>query len=257
MSSKTRPLLEGGATEKERSQREPRTRFEIEREVVSYSSMNRRLGTALSWAVDTLMEGAGDLPSDPLMTTSTGSTKRREALECVAYVRDVLRMGQVIPVSQLEEDRLLGETEYHRPDSPVVPAFPTRAANGPSLDGTVKPSRQVFTSCQSNRDSTPASSLTRAPLISTPPSTNTFRGASTNTSQLEHSLASLFDRKPKETVGVRASSEVSEVLQRHPSLSSYDSQGPNARNPFIGINAQDSDDAAHLSQKYQSDPLRG
>lgn len=321
MSSKIRPRLDREATKKERSQWEPRTRFEIEREVVSYSSMNRRLSQALSWAVDAL-EDAGDLPSDPLMKASTGPTKRREALECLAYIRDVLGTGQAMPVSQLEEERLLGETEYRRlreeqaktgyydtlhfntrndpgddnimsksaaqgrSSSPVDPIIPAPAAQGPILDSMAKPlSRQALASYQSNRDSTPAPSLTRGPPISPLPLTTTPRAPK----NIQPPHASLFDRKLTEAAAVsgtpvapfsirtpssfdagrtvrgvpqsspnpRVSSERSYVLRRPQSLSLYSSEGPNASSLSNGSNAQDSDDVARMPQKYQSDPLRG
>ncbi|KAF8334135.1 rab-GTPase-TBC domain-containing protein [Cantharellus anzutake] len=235
MTSKTRPSLERDGTEgMDKPPWEPRTRFEIEREVAAYSSMNKRLGKALSWVVDTLLQGAEDTP-DPLSENSAESAKRREALECLAYTRDLLNADQATPASQLDEERLLGETEYHSLREERAKAgqynslsgknsegstsaqeplgrraaltFPARAAQGVVLDSASKPvSRQVLASYQSNRNSTPTATLTRTPLISPPPSTNAFRNISTSIHKPDRSLASHFDGKPKETVAVSSAS---------------------------------------------------
>ncbi|KDQ06749.1 hypothetical protein BOTBODRAFT_621649 [Botryobasidium botryosum FD-172 SS1] len=90
----------GGQASEERPPWEPRTRFDMEREAASLRAMQKKLGEAVGWAVDTLLQGEGDM-----------EPKKREALACLAYVREVLGRGSVV---ELEEDRLVGEEELAR-----------------------------------------------------------------------------------------------------------------------------------------------
>ena len=84
---------------------EPRTRFEIEREMSQLKSGNKRLGEALQWVVDVMLQDESDAQDlDQLRK------KKREALESLAYVRDAL-MGHV---TELEDERLFGEEELHK-----------------------------------------------------------------------------------------------------------------------------------------------
>lgn len=62
--------------------------------------MNKKLGRALTWSVDALLQsGEGD----------EVEKRKREALECLAYVRDVLNEGRL--PNDLDDDLLLRERE--------------------------------------------------------------------------------------------------------------------------------------------------
>ncbi|KAK2466961.1 hypothetical protein APHAL10511_001219 [Amanita phalloides] len=89
----------------ERPPWEPRTRFEIEREMSQLRSNNKRLGEALGWVVDVMLQDESGVQDLERLRR-----RRREALESLAYVRDAL-MGEVC---ELEEDRLFGEEELRR-----------------------------------------------------------------------------------------------------------------------------------------------
>ena len=66
------------------------------------------MGDTVGWIVDTLLLDEGDATDDPAKRTV--QTRKREALECLAYVRDVLKGT----VTEVEDDRLLGEEEARR-----------------------------------------------------------------------------------------------------------------------------------------------
>jgi TBC1 domain family protein 5 len=87
---------------------EPRTRFEIEKEISALRLRDKRLGGSLTWIVDTLLQ-------DEEGRSETGHVERikatkREALECLAYVRDALNGANI----ELDEERLFGEQEFRR-----------------------------------------------------------------------------------------------------------------------------------------------
>ncbi|KAI0747622.1 RabGAP/TBC [Daedaleopsis nitida] len=92
----------------ERPPWEPRTRREMEREVVQAVAVQRKLGDAVGWIVDTLLLDDGDITDDA--AKKKVAKRKREALESLAYVRDVLKGT----VAQIENDRLLGEEEVKR-----------------------------------------------------------------------------------------------------------------------------------------------
>ncbi|KAF8921373.1 rab-GTPase-TBC domain-containing protein, partial [Mucidula mucida] len=81
---------------------EHRSRLDMEREIASLRVVNKRLGDSLSWIVDVLLLDESGTPDPGLL-----KKKRREAVESLAYVRDVL----VSNATDVEEDRLIGEEE--------------------------------------------------------------------------------------------------------------------------------------------------
>ncbi|KAF8628362.1 hypothetical protein AX15_003897 [Amanita polypyramis BW_CC] len=84
---------------------EPGTRFEIEKEMSRLRSNNKRLGEALGWVVDVMLQDESDAQDLARLRA-----QKREALESLAYVRDAL-MGNV---AELEDERLFGEEELSR-----------------------------------------------------------------------------------------------------------------------------------------------
>ena len=90
-------------TTEERPPWEPRTRFEVEREISELRALNKKLGKGLGWAVDALLQ-SGESPEI--------ENRKREAVECLAYVRDVLNTAKV--PTDLDEERLFGEEELNR-----------------------------------------------------------------------------------------------------------------------------------------------
>jgi len=74
---------------------------EMEKEIVELKMLQRRLGDSVGWIVDTLLldDDSGQLIKE----------RKREAVECLSYVRDALK--GTVPPSQIEEDRLVGEEE--------------------------------------------------------------------------------------------------------------------------------------------------
>ncbi|KAI0261038.1 rab-GTPase-TBC domain-containing protein [Gloeopeniophorella convolvens] len=92
----------------ERPPWEPRTRFEMEHDVARLRTVQRTLGTSVSWIVDTLLLGEdGNQPEERLKKIKEN---KREALEALAYVRDVLLSGE----TEVDEERLMSEEEYKR-----------------------------------------------------------------------------------------------------------------------------------------------
>ncbi|KAJ7097997.1 RabGAP/TBC [Mycena belliarum] len=98
------PLLDERPPE-ERPPWEPKSRLEIEREITSLQSANRRLGQSLGWAVDVLLQDETDSKDLPRLQRS-----KREALEAISYVRDILTRN----LTEIEEERLFGEEELAR-----------------------------------------------------------------------------------------------------------------------------------------------
>ncbi|KAJ7452501.1 rab-GTPase-TBC domain-containing protein [Mycena galericulata] len=89
----------------ERPPWEPKSRLEIEREIAKLQSTNRRLGQSLGWAVDVLLQDEAETKDLERLKSS-----KREALEAISYVRDVLTRNQ----TEIEEDRLFSEAETAR-----------------------------------------------------------------------------------------------------------------------------------------------
>ena len=70
----------------------------------------RKLGDAVGWIVDTLLLDEGEIKDDAAKKTL--HKRKQEALESLAYVRDILK-GTVVEV---EDDRLVGEEEVGMDD---------------------------------------------------------------------------------------------------------------------------------------------
>ncbi|KII88983.1 hypothetical protein PLICRDRAFT_40606 [Plicaturopsis crispa FD-325 SS-3] len=101
------PLVDERPVE-ERPPWEPRTRFEIEKEMSEMRSRNKLIGDSVSWIVDVLLQDEGDAIDAARLAAIR--SRKREALESLSYVRDVLHSD----VRDLDEERLLGEEEYRK-----------------------------------------------------------------------------------------------------------------------------------------------
>ncbi|KAJ7685110.1 rab-GTPase-TBC domain-containing protein [Mycena polygramma] len=89
----------------ERPPWEPKSRLEIEREIGSLHSTNKRLGESLGWAVDVLLQDQAEATDLQRLQNS-----KREALEAISHVRDILIGNR----TEIEEERLFGEEEIAR-----------------------------------------------------------------------------------------------------------------------------------------------
>jgi TBC1 domain family member 5 len=87
---------------------EPRTRFEVERDAAQLRAVQRTLGASVSWIVDTLLLDEDDDQSEERAKKVRES--KREALEALAYVRDVLLSGS----TDVDEERLMSEEEFKK-----------------------------------------------------------------------------------------------------------------------------------------------
>jgi len=85
---------------------EPRTRFEVERDAAQLRAVQRTLGASVSWIVDTLLLDEG--PDQSEERTRKVREGKREALEALSYVRDVLLSGS----TEIDEERLMSEEDY-------------------------------------------------------------------------------------------------------------------------------------------------
>ncbi|KAG6818159.1 hypothetical protein H0H87_000064 [Tephrocybe sp. NHM501043] len=103
-SEATFPLTDERAPE-ERPPWEPRTRFEMERDISTLHSKNKRLGDSLGWIVDVLLQDEAEAAEPQRL-----KKQKQEALESLSYVRDVL-LGNI---NEIEEGRLVGEEELRR-----------------------------------------------------------------------------------------------------------------------------------------------
>ncbi|THH21112.1 hypothetical protein EW146_g377 [Bondarzewia mesenterica] len=96
------PLVDERPPE-ERPPWEPRTRFEMEKGISDMKALQKHLGESVGWIVDTLLLDEGEKASEDQIKNI--QARKREALESLAYVRDIL-LGSVVDV---EEDRLVSE----------------------------------------------------------------------------------------------------------------------------------------------------
>ncbi|KZV99115.1 RabGAP/TBC [Exidia glandulosa HHB12029] len=87
-------------TPEERPPWEPKPRLEIEKEMLELRAQQKHLSESVGWALDVLLQGEGGV-----------EPRKREALEALSYVRDLLAMGAVASVGNVDEDRLFGEEE--------------------------------------------------------------------------------------------------------------------------------------------------
>ena len=81
-------------------------RFEVERDIAQLRSVQRTLGASVSWIVDTLLLDGDAGQSDERAKKVQES--KREALEALAYVRDLLISGST-DVDEDETARALGQ----------------------------------------------------------------------------------------------------------------------------------------------------
>ncbi|TFY80327.1 hypothetical protein EWM64_g3677, partial [Hericium alpestre] len=102
------PLLDERPHE-ERPPWEPRTRFEMERDVTQMRNLQKQMGQSVSWIVDTLLQDEDSAKESPDQIKRI-QTRKRDALESLSYVRDVL-MGSV---NSVDEERLFDEEEFKR-----------------------------------------------------------------------------------------------------------------------------------------------
>jgi TBC1 domain family member 5 len=86
----------------ERPAREVRTRFEMERDISEVRSRDKSLGESLAWIVDILLQDESEAQD-----AQSIKMQKREALESLSYVRDVLMLNTM----KLDEDRLIGGEE--------------------------------------------------------------------------------------------------------------------------------------------------
>ncbi|KAG6889306.1 hypothetical protein C0995_001962 [Termitomyces sp. Mi166 len=81
---------------------ESRSRLEMEGEISTLRSTNKRLGDSLGWIVDVLLQDEAEA-TEPRRLRK----QKQEALESLSYVRDVL-LGSV---DEIDDSRLVGEEE--------------------------------------------------------------------------------------------------------------------------------------------------
>lgn len=103
------PLIDERPPE-ERPPWEPRSRFEMEKEIRDLQVLQKRLGDAVSIAVDALLQDEGDRRD--LDRLKVLQARKREAIESLAYVRDLL--NGAASTTGIDDERLLGEDEYVR-----------------------------------------------------------------------------------------------------------------------------------------------
>ena len=80
----------------------------MEKDVADMKALQKRLGESVGWIVDTLLLDEGENAAED--QAKKIRARKREALESLAYVRDVLRGS----VTDIEEERLVGEEEFRR-----------------------------------------------------------------------------------------------------------------------------------------------
>lgn len=86
----------------ERPTWDTRSRFETERGLTQLQARDRRLGESLGWIVDALLQDESEARDAEQL-----KRQKREALETLSYVRDVL-MNNIV---SLDPDMLVGEEE--------------------------------------------------------------------------------------------------------------------------------------------------
>ncbi|KIM80775.1 hypothetical protein PILCRDRAFT_9217 [Piloderma croceum F 1598] len=168
----------------ERPPWEPRTRFEMERDISEMRSLNKQLGKSVGWIVDALLQDEDEVKDAERLKSI--QSKKREALESLAYVRDVLNGG----VTKVEEERLWSEQKFERisretrhsrnsgsfersnrpqinKPQPVAP-IPLHAGESRPQDAVDFPSSQMVSSSLPREPSPfshPRSSLTASPPV--------------------------------------------------------------------------------------------
>jgi len=142
----------------ERPPWEPKSRFEVEREITEGKLLQRKLGDAVEWIVDALLQDEDTADQDKV--TSVKDSKR-EALESLAYVRDVLK-GRT---NVIDDDRLFSAEELAkrktkeatRPDESLQSRWKTVPAIPPTASLADQRARMVKTSGSQESLSSPLS----------------------------------------------------------------------------------------------------
>ncbi|KAG6878730.1 hypothetical protein C0993_011545 [Termitomyces sp. T159_Od127] len=83
----------------------PWARLELEKEISTLRSTNKRLGNSLGWIVDVLLQDEAGATEPQRL-----KKKKQEAIESLSYIRDVL-LGSV---DEIDDARLMGEKDIHR-----------------------------------------------------------------------------------------------------------------------------------------------
>lgn len=167
------PLVDERPAE-ERPPWEPRTRFEMEKEITEMRGLQKRLGDAIGLAVDSLLQDeGGDRDEDSLKKIRE---RKREAIESLAHVRDILKGIS----TDIDEERLFGEEEHRRriqrrreeqnsaqrasgsASPPLRPPEPVVAAR---TSGEHRKEQSLPSSLPSH----PMTTIPRSPLVTMPP----------------------------------------------------------------------------------------
>jgi TBC1 domain family protein 5 len=98
------PLTDERSPE-ERPPWEPRSRLEMEREIADLRATNKKLGKSVGWIVDVLLQDESE-SKDPQELNSI-KIRKREALESLSYIRDIL-IGNA---NKVDDELLVGEEE--------------------------------------------------------------------------------------------------------------------------------------------------
>jgi TBC1 domain family member 5 len=155
----------------ERPPWEPRSRFEMEREITDLRAMNKKLGKSVGWIVDALLQDESEAKDSQELNSI--KTRKREALESLSYVRDVL----VGNADKVDDSLLVGEEELKTRRSREISTKPqelpgaevSRPASVPVHEGRPKrASAQLFSYTR-----TP-SPVNRIPSPRLPPSTTSM-----------------------------------------------------------------------------------
>ncbi|KAI0303545.1 rab-GTPase-TBC domain-containing protein [Multifurca ochricompacta] len=206
----------------ERPPWEPRTRFEVERDVAQLRAVQRTLGASVSWIVDTLLldEGAGQSEERAKKVRES----KREALEALAYVRDVLLSGS----TDVDEERLTSEEDFKRRRKAQQEKQEQIAAST-STDGP----RSSF-----NKEiiSLPPVSRSAGP----PPASNAPRPRAIASHSAPSPLSSSFDSpRPGTPKGGKASAfTVTPPAQEVKSLAPWNHTRSNFSSPLSGFSAE-------------------
>lgn len=124
----------------------------MERDISHLRTTNKRLGEALGWIVDVLLQDETEVEDRQRL-----QKRKREALESLSYVRDVLNGNNV----EIEEARLLSEEEVLKRSSskgPIIqPSSPSSSVTAP-LPVPVVDSRQRNANLWDHRSRSPPQS---------------------------------------------------------------------------------------------------
>jgi TBC1 domain family member 5 len=170
----------------ERPPWEPRTRFEIEKGAAQLRSLQRQLGDSVAWIVDTLLLDDGMQSGENGERMKIVKERKREAIESLAYVRDVLK--GIVPLEQVEEDRLLPENELKKrqEQSNKDIAEPTTATSRSVKQGNeLSPAEQARATLTSPK-----------PVAKTLPSSSARSSTSQQRSQDYFSIGTSLPRSP-------------------------------------------------------------